>query len=97
MEKEIKTTSEAQAKFEFSIKFILTKGEAQALGALAGYNIEDFLKVFYEKLGKAYLQPHEKDLRNLFKEINANLSKEIYRIEEAEKAINVALTDFANS
>lgn len=45
----------------------LDEQEAGALQALAGYGVEEFLKVFYEKMGKAYLQQYEAGLRSLFK------------------------------
>jgi hypothetical protein len=44
----------------------LNEDEAAALDALVGYGVEEFLKVFYEKLGRAYLGPHENGLRSLF-------------------------------
>ena len=61
-----KISGNAKANVEFTIKFTLTKGEAQALEAIAGYGSDAFLEVFYPKMGKAYLQPHEKEMRNLF-------------------------------
>ncbi|HUX11236.1 MAG TPA: hypothetical protein VMW51_11365 [Terriglobia bacterium] len=44
----------------------LTESEARALDALAGYNFETFLETFYQKIGRAYLEPHEDGLRSLF-------------------------------
>lgn len=44
----------------------LSEAEAGALDALAGYGTDEFLRVFYDKMGKAYLQPYEKGLRSLF-------------------------------
>jgi hypothetical protein len=36
----------------------MTLEEAKALDALAGYGADGFLKVFYEHMGRAYLQPY---------------------------------------
>lgn len=47
----------------------LDEGELAALDALVGYGDDAFLKVFYEKMGEAYLKPHEKSLRSLFAKI----------------------------
>lgn len=41
--------------------------ELRALDGLIGYGIDAFLEVFYAKLGKVYLQPHEAGLRAFFK------------------------------
>jgi hypothetical protein len=80
----------AKTKVEFTITFSLTKGEAQALDAIAGYGADPFLEVFYPKMGKAYLQPHEQEMRNLFYKIKTNLSKEISKIDKAEAKIKEA-------
>ena len=46
--------------------FVLNEIECRALDALIGYGIEPFLKVFYEKMGRTYMEPHEQGLRDLF-------------------------------
>ena len=89
-----KIQAKANATIEFKINFILTKSEAQALDGLARYGIEPFLKVFYEKMGKHYLQPHEAGLRSLFERIMKELPQEVKKIEAATKAINEALKTF---
>lgn len=60
-----------EVKIDVDVKatMVLSEVELRALDALVGYGIEPFLKVFYEKLGKHYLQPHEEGLRALFKNI----------------------------
>ena len=57
-----KIAGNAKAQVEFSIKFILTKGEAQALDALAGYGSDAFLNVFYENMAKTYFGALEDEL-----------------------------------
>ena len=89
-----KISGNAKANVEFTINLTLTKGEAQALDAIVGYGVEPFLKVFYEKMGKAYLEPHEKEMRNLFNRIKSDLPKEIKKISDAQFAIASALEPF---
>lgn len=89
-----KIVGNEKAQVEFTIKFTLTKGEAKALDAIVGYGVEPFLKVFYERLGKSYLQPYEREMRNLFARVKNDLPNEIYKIEKAEKSIQQALTEF---
>ncbi len=55
----------------FTVEATLTEGDLRALDALAGYGTDAFLKVFYEHMGKHYLQPHERDLRSLFEKIKS--------------------------
>lgn len=69
----------------------LTEPELRALEALVGYGDEAFLKVFYEKLGRAYMQPHEAGLKSLFAVIRADLNPILARAKAAKQAF--ALSD----
>jgi len=60
----------AKVGVNFEILLTLNETELRALDALVGYGVDPFLKVFYEKLGKAYMEPHEKGLRSLFDKID---------------------------
>jgi hypothetical protein len=60
---------ESRPTVKLDIVIRLTEEEA---GALAGYGVEEFIKVFYEHLGKAYLEPYEKGLRSLFKSVRGS-------------------------
>lgn len=57
-----KISGQAKAQVEFTIKFTLTKGEAQALDAIAGYGSDAFLNVFYEHMAKNYLGALEDEI-----------------------------------
>jgi hypothetical protein len=70
------------------IKF--TEAELRALDALIGYGVDPFLKVFYEKLGKAYMQPHEQGLRKLFKTLRQPVGKAIHDVDEARRVLTRA-------
>lgn len=80
-ESKINSTS----NFEVSITLKLTEVEARALGQLTVYGTPTFLKVFYEKLGKSYLQPHEKGIISLFETIRKELPQHIAKADKARK------------
>ena len=65
----------------------LDESEIRALEALAGYGIDGFLETFYTKMGKHYLQPHEKGLRSLFKNINETTKPAISHVDKARKIL----------
>lgn len=50
----------SQSAFELNIVLQLTETEARALKEFTVFGVDAFLKVFYEKLGKSTLEPHEK-------------------------------------
>lgn len=65
--------------------FVVSEAELRALDALVGYGDDAFIAVFYEKLGKAYMQPHEDGLRELFKSMRAITPGILQRIDDARK------------
>lgn len=67
----------------------LTEGQLRALEALACYGPDNFFKAFYVKLGKAYMQPFERDMRELFSLIRAQVPPALAGIEEARKALGL--------
>jgi hypothetical protein len=71
-----------------SAKFTVTEGELRALDALAGYGDEAFIKMFYDKMGKSYLQPYEKDLREFLRSVRVLASPILSRADSARKAFN---------
>lgn len=75
----------------FKTHLELNEDEVRALEALAGYGADNFLKVFYEHLGKHYMEPHEKGLRSLFEAIRTQLSPEIHEMDNVRKAIGKSL------
>jgi hypothetical protein len=89
-----KIIGNAKAQVEFTVTLVLTDKEAKALIAIVGYGADEFLKGFYEKLGKSYLQPYEVDVKNLFHTIKEALPSEISKIDKAKQAINEALQSF---
>ena len=81
---------EGRPNLDLCITIRLTEEEALALDALAGYDEEAFLATFYEKMGKAYLQPHEEGLRSLFKSIRdtSGIRSVLNRMEDCRRVWN---------
>jgi hypothetical protein len=71
-------------KVDFQVNFILNETEIRALDALAGYGIKPFLDVFYEKLGKSYMEPYADGLTSLFEKIQ-ELRQPIAAMDELKK------------
>ena len=61
--------------------------ELRALDAMTGYGADAFLEVFYEKLGKAYMRPHEAGLRSLFSTINPPVHEALHNVNEARRLL----------
>ena len=70
-------------KVEASATMLFGEEELAALDALVGYGVDPFLKVFYEKMGKAYLEPHEAGLRTLFASIRETVPGILNRARDA--------------
>jgi len=63
------------------------------LEAIFGYNVDAFLRVFYERMGKAYVQPHEDGVRSLHKTIRSVLSAPLSEVDKLRKTVVAALKD----
>jgi len=81
-------TQRPTLNLDVSIK--LTESEVRALDALAGYGANAFLKVFYEKMGRHYLEPHEAGIRSLFETIQSELPPIMNRMTAAKTAFALA-------
>lgn len=69
----------------------LDEGELGALDALVGYGTDAFLKVFYEKMGEAYLKPHEKSLRSLFEKIRQTAPGPLAHVQQMRNDLRKAI------
>lgn len=78
---------------DFMADVTLSEQEILALDGILGYNVDTFLKVFYEKMGKSYVQPHESGVRSLHENLRKQLSPLVATITEARKRINDALRE----
>lgn len=79
---------DAMPDVSVTTRFTVTEGELRALDALAGYGDDAFIKAFYEVMGKAYLQPHEKDLRIFLKSVRSLAAPILSHADAARKAFN---------
>lgn len=73
------------------VTLVLSEVEAKALDAIVGYGPEQFLKVFYEHLGQAYLKPNEQGLKSLFDSVRTgegSVSNFLKRIHEAREVFS---------
>lgn len=70
------------------INIDLDEEEARALEALAGYGTDAFLKVFYEHLGKHYMQPYEAGLKRIFDVFQGDLKSQLNKIDQAKNIFN---------
>jgi hypothetical protein len=68
---------------QLAVVFEIGEAEARALDALVGYGDEAFIKVFYEKLGAAYMRDHEAGLRLFFKSIREQMPGVLNRTDKA--------------
>ena len=83
--------SRVQVGVELSVTLTLNESEARALDGIFGYSVDQFLKVFYEKMGKAYVEPHEAGVRSLHETIRSILSGPLATISKAKMAAQQAL------
>ncbi len=77
---------EQKPRVDVEIRLIIHESEARALDALVGYGTKEFLKVFYEKLGTHYMEPHEKGLVSFFKGIRECIPPILSKTDDARKA-----------
>ena len=64
-----------RSRLVVEIDTTLTELEIRALDALAGYGTNKFIEVFYEHLGKHYLEPNVEGLKSLFEKAGKLQSK----------------------
>lgn len=67
----------------------LNEGQLRALDALAGYGDDAFLKAFYVKLGTHYMQPFERDLRELFSLVRKEVPGALAGIDVVRKQLGI--------
>lgn len=80
--------AEINTQVNFTVKCELTENELRALDALVGYGLKPFLIVFYQKLGMHYMEPFERDLKQLFEKIES-LRPELSKIDKARKDLGI--------
>jgi sarcosine oxidase delta subunit len=76
----------SQAKQEFTVILQLTEDEARALHDITAYGYDAFMSVFKEKLGKAYIEKHEKGSKSLFEVVRDVMPQHFHKIDTARNA-----------
>lgn len=79
---------EGRPTVKLEIVLVLTEEEAGALDALSGYGADQFLKAFYEQLGRSYMEPYAGGIRSLFKSIRELVSPHLETANEARKVFS---------
>lgn len=69
------------------VTFEIDEEEARALDALAGYGDDAFIKAFYEKLGKSYMEDHEYGLRRFLKTIRDVVTPAMNKADKARSLL----------
>lgn len=69
------------------ITIILSEIEARALYGIFVYDVNIFLKVFYEKMGTAYVKPYEEGVRSLHERIRKLLNGPLWKVNEARNKL----------
>lgn len=72
---------QSKVTVELKVTLEISEGEARALNALACYGEKEFIKVFYEKLGKVYLEPYEKDLKSFLEKVRTTMPSVIDKVD----------------
>ncbi len=70
------------------VRLVLTESEARALDGLTSYSMDEFLKCFYQNMGRHYLEPHEAGLRSLFKSVRSIIPGLLERVDKARETFN---------
>lgn len=68
---------------QLKIAVEFSEAEARALYDIARYDVDAFLKVFFEKMGKVYLEKHETALRLLFASLIREVGPWLTRVDSA--------------
>lgn len=75
-------------RLETKIVLELNEDEARALDGIFGYNVDTFLEVFYERMGRAYVEPHEAGVRSLHQSIRKILNGPLAIVADARRRLN---------
>ena len=82
------STVKTNVKVEITATVEFTEGQLRAMDALIGYGDDAFLRAFYVKLGKHYMKPFERDLRDLFDALRGSVPEALRGVKEARKRLS---------
>lgn len=78
---------------DFRATLEVNEAEIMALDGILGYSVNAFLEVFYEKMGRTYVQPYESGVRSLHENLRKQLAPLVATIKEARGRIDKALRE----
>jgi hypothetical protein len=80
----------ARPNINLELHFSINEKEARGLNALTCYDIEQFLKIFKQYMGKHYIEKDgaEEGLREFFKECYQKTSGYLAKLDEAKRVFN---------
>ena len=79
-----------KTRLDLVCHFTVNELEARALDDLAGYGTDAFIEAFYERLGKAYMEKHEKGLRQFLDTVRQVVGPSLSRVDEARRLLSEA-------
>ena len=82
-----------KVQIKYTVTVELTETEARMLEAMAGYGDEAFKNVFYEKIGKHYMQPFSEGIKSLFDVVRDQVKPQLYEVDQCRKKISEVLKD----
>ncbi len=74
--------SSVESSISAKVYMVLEEEEARALVSITAYGADQFIKCFFEHLGKAYLKNHVEGLKSLFDSIRS-IKYELSKIDKA--------------
>lgn len=83
---------QAKVEAELTVLLELNESEVRALAGIFGYNVDAFLSVFYERMGKSYVEPHEAGVRSLHQTIRGALAGPLDTLAKARAGMKAVFT-----
>jgi hypothetical protein len=81
------TLKHTKVEATLTVQVELTEAEVRALSGIFGYHVSAFLKVFYERMGRAYVEPYEAGVRSLHETIRGVMAGPIRQIDAARQVM----------
>lgn len=65
-----------------------SEDEARALYEITQHDVDCFIKTFYDRMGKNYLEKHEQGMRSLFDSFTREAGLWLNKVDAARKTFN---------
>lgn len=76
--------SNVRIQLDTKVLLELDEEEVRALDGIFGYDVNRFLEVFYEKMGRAYVEPHEAAVRRLHDHIRGLMAGPLAQVRDLQ-------------